>query len=365
VRRAGAWLLLGAIACGADARPPSAGEPPDPLEVPPPVAADAGAEGRGPGPASPGDAEAAREPRADGAGPDVGAPARDAGASPASGAAGGDRAGGGAIVVPDAGAFPRPGPGDGDLVQKPPYTFGPDSRAQAGVPKGKLLPLKVPSQVYGRTYDVTLYVPAQLDPETPAPLMVFQDAHHYVDDARAPIVFDNLIHKKEIPALVGIFIEPRDRSVEYDSLGDKYARFLLEDVLPAVGKTYALTTDPRRRAIAGFSSGGICAFTVAWERPDAFGLVMTHNGSFVNIRGGNRYPGLVRQAERKPIKVSLLSGTKDLVNNYGSWPEGNKAMAAALEERGYVYRFLFGEAGHGFAHSGPDFPETLRWLWRE
>ena len=158
-----------------------------------------------------------------------------------------------------------------------------------------------------------VYVPKQYDPAKPACVMVFQDGHAYVDehgDFRVPMVFDNLIAKKEMPVTIGIFIDPgqrrrhkspagtrwkaSNRSFEYDTLSDQYARFLLEEILPEVGKDYKLTDEPEGRAICGISSGGICAFTVAWQRPDAFSKVLSHVGSFTNIRGGYVYPTLIR-----------------------------------------------------------------------
>jgi enterochelin esterase family protein len=188
----------------------------------------------------------------------------------------------------------------------------------------------------GTVRDYWVYVPKQYDGSQPANVMVFQDGGGYVDPKgqfRADVVFDNLIHKKEMPVTIGIFINPgvipaaregqkprQNRSFEYDSLGDQYARFLLEEILPEVSKEYKLTSEASGRAIGGISSGGICAWTVAWERPDAFGKVLSHVGSFTNIRGGHFYPALIRKTERKPIRVFLQDGSGDLDNVHGSWP---------------------------------------------
>ena len=183
-------------------------------------------------------------------------------------------------------------------------------------------------------------------------MYVNQDGIQY----EAPKVFDNLIHKKEMPVTIGIFIQPgdiplkegeapqkradgrpaprRNRSVEYDTLSDKYATFLLEEILPEVGKKYNLTKDPEGRCIAGSSSGGICAFTVAWERPDQFRKCFTTVGSFTNIRGGHEYPDMIRKTEKKPIRVFQQDGSNDLDNQLGSWPLANQAMASSLKSEG-------------------------------
>ena len=155
-----------------------------------------------------------------------------------------------------------------------------------------------------------------------------------------------------------------NRSAEYDSLGDQYARFLVDELLPQVGKTYNLSPDPSNRGICGASSGGIAAFTVAWERPDQFRKVISHIGSFTNIRGGHVYPSLIRQAAVRPIRVFLQDGSNDLDNQFGNWPLANQDMAAALKFRGYDYRFEYGDGGHTHKHGGALLPDALRWLWR-
>ncbi len=209
--------------------------------------------------------------------------------------------------------------------------------------------------------------------------MVFQDAQLYLGpQTNIPVVFDNLIHKQEMPVTIGLFVSPGDkgpgspilggsdnRSFEYDSLGDQYARFLLEELLPQVEKDYKITADPDGRAICGISSGGICAFTVAWERPDAFRKVVSHCGSFTSIRGGHTYPSLIRRTEAKPLRVFLQSGAKDLDVVFGNWPLANQEMATALAYRDYDYQFVFGEGGHSLKHGGAIFPDTMRWLWRD
>jgi len=268
------------------------------------------------------------------------------------------------------------------LVAADDYKLGPDSMPQEGVPRGEVTKYKWESKVFpGTVRDYWVYVPAQYDSTKPACVMIFQDGNNYQrtnGEFRAPIVFDNLIHKKEIPVTIGIFINPGDvppagdsqkgrsnRSFEYDSLGDLYARFLLEEILPEVGKKYNLAQDPDARAICGISSGGICAWTVAWERPEAFHKVLSHVGSFTNIRGGHVYPALIRKTEKKPIRVFLQDGAKDLDNLHGNWPLANQEMAATLKFAGYDYKFEFGTEGHSGKHGGAILPDSLRWLWRD
>jgi len=263
------------------------------------------------------------------------------------------------------------------------YKLGPDSMRQEGVPQGRVQgPFTWKSQVFRDTVrQYWIYAPAQYDAARPAAVMVFQDGHKYVNaeqEYRVPIVFDNLIHKREMPVTIGVFVNPGqrgetlpadpwradNRSAEYDSLGDQYARFLVDELLPEVGKTYNLSPDPSNRGICGASSGGIAAFTAAWERPDQFRKVISHIGSFTNIRGGHVYPSLIRQGAVRPIRVFLQDGSNDLDNQFGNWPLANQEMAAALKFRGYDYRFEYGDGGHTHKHGGALLPDALRWLWR-
>lgn len=227
-----------------------------------------------------------------------------------------------------------------------------------------------------------VYVPAQYDKAHPAAVMVFQDRHKYVNteqEYRVPVVFDNLIHKKEMPVMIGVFVNPghlgeqlpedpwrsTNRSQEYDTLSEHYARFLIEELLPEVAKSYNLTSDPEARAVGGASSGGICSFTVAWERPDVFRKVLSHIGSYTNIRGGHVYPALIRKSSLRPLRVFLQDGSNDLDNAHGNWPLANQEMAAALRFRGYDYRFEYGDGAHTHKHGGALLPDALRWLWRD
>ncbi|MGN6132868.1 MAG: alpha/beta hydrolase [Aureliella sp.] len=265
------------------------------------------------------------------------------------------------------------------------YKLGPDSQVQPDVPAGKVTEMVWESQIFPDTKRrISVYIPAQYDGSKPAAVLVFQDGHAYVDPKgqfRATTVMDNLIHRGEMPVTVGIFIDPghkgplpekrgwqptpRNRSFEYDTLSDQYARFLLEEILPEIGKQAKLTTNPDGRAICGISSGGICAFTVAWERPDEFRKVISHVGSFVNIRGGHNYEALIRKTPAKPLRVFLQDGSGDLDNEHGNWPLANQQMAAALKFKKADYRFEYGEGAHNGTHGGAILPDTLRWIWRD
>jgi enterochelin esterase family protein len=262
------------------------------------------------------------------------------------------------------------------------YTEHPDSRPRSDVPKGKLTQQpQWKSKIFdGTTRDWWVYVPSQYKADSPACVMVFQDGGGYKDFV--PTVFDNLIAMGDMPVTVGIFINPGarpgpegrgQRSVEYDTLSDRYARFLLEEILPEVEKTVKLRHDPDSRAIAGTSSGGICAWTVAWERPDEFRKVLSWVGSFTNIasgktlrEGGHNYEALIRKTRpKKPIRAFLQDGANDLDNNNGNWPLANQQMAKALEFAGYDYKFVYGDGFHSNRHGRAILPDSLRWLWRD
>ncbi len=259
------------------------------------------------------------------------------------------------------------------------YTVHPDSVEKPDVPKGKLIQMpKWESKIFpDTTRDWWVYVPAQHKPENPACVMVWQDgagAKNYV-----PVVMDNLIAKGDLPVVVNIFISPgarkaggSNRSFEYDTLSDQYARFLLEEILPEVEKTVKLRHDAQSRAIAGISSGGICAFTVAWERPNEFSKVLSWVGSFTNIasgttlrEGGHNYPALIRKTPKKPIRVFLQDGENDLDNVHGNWPLANQQMAKSLAFAGYDYKFEYGHGFHSDRYGRAILPDSLRWLWRD
>ena len=257
------------------------------------------------------------------------------------------------------------------------YKLGPDSQFKPDVPHGRIERFQFTNSTVfpGTVRDGGVYIPAQYDPAKPAALMVFQDGIGYMGTNgswRAPLVFDNLIAAREMPVTVAIFLNPgmrgqqSNRSFEYDSLGDAYVRFLVNEAIPFVTNKYSLviTADPEMRAVCGSSSGGICAFTVAWERPDQFRKVLSTIGSFTNIRGGHNYPALIRKTERKPIRVFLQDGSNDLNNLHGDWPLANQTMASALRFMGYDHKFVLGDGSHNARHGGAIFPDALRWLWR-
>ena len=234
------------------------------------------------------------------------------------------------------------------------YFDPPEVVEHAGVPKGKLTRQDSwESKIFPNTKrDWWVYVPAQYKDEQPACVMVFQDGAGYT--GFVPNIFDNLIAKGEMPVTVAVLINPGgparpQRSIEYDTLSDRYARFLLEEILPEVEKTVKLRHDPESRAIAGISSGGICSWTVAWERPDEFRKVLSWVGSFTNIasganrhEGGHNYEALIRKTPNKPIRVFLQDGANDLDNDNGNWPLANQQMAKALDFAKYDYQFVFG-----------------------
>ena len=262
------------------------------------------------------------------------------------------------------------------------YPLGPDSERHPEVPKGAVTKYEWTSKIFpGTVRDYWVCVPAQYDPGRPTCVMIFQDGGGYVAEDgrwRVPVVFDNLIHKHEMPVAIGIFINPGvlparsdseqaryNRSFEYDALGDRYARFLLDEILPEVGRHYNLSSDPNDRAISGLSSGGICAFTAAWNRPDAFHRVLSFIGSFTNLRGGEIYPSLIRKTEPKPLRVFLQDGKNDLNLYAGNWYIANQDMASALEYAGYDSTFVVGTEGHNAKHGTAILPDALRWLWRD
>jgi enterochelin esterase-like enzyme len=264
------------------------------------------------------------------------------------------------------------------------YILGPDSQPQARVPNGCIAKYRWDnSSIYpGTERDYWVYVPSQYDASKPACLMVFQDGEKFLrpdGSYRVPIVADNLIHRGEMPITICLFINPgscpgqsvpdylpdQPRQIEYDTLSDRYADFLLKEIMVEVRRDYNLTDDPNLRAIGGASSGAICAWTVAWERPDSFRKILSIVGSFADIRGGHNYPSLIRKTRPKPIRIFLQSGANDLDWEFGNWPLANKQMAAALKFAGYDYKFVFGKGGHSGKHGGSILPDSLRWLWRD
>jgi len=251
------------------------------------------------------------------------------------------------------------------------------------VPKGDVTKytFKTSKIFPGTVRDFWVYVPKQYDPAKPACVYVNQDGVQW----NAPAVFDTLIHKKEMPITIGIFVmhgkvpaangqalDRFNRSFEYDGLGDNYARFLLDELLPAVekltapdGRAIKLSNDGNDRCIGGSSSGAICAFTVAWERPDAFRRVFSAIGTYVGLRGGNEYPTLIRKVEPKPIRIFLQDGSKDQDIYGGDWWMANQEMERSLKFAGYEVNHAWGDGGHSNEHGTKIFPDAMRWLWKD
>lgn len=263
--------------------------------------------------------------------------------------------------------------------------YNPDSYPKPGVPRGTVSEKRtIVSKIYdGMTSNYWVYAAPGVDPAVPAPLMVWQDGQGQVGEfshSRLFTVTENLVAQKLLPPLVYVMIQPGQspqgramRSIEYDTISDRYARFLMEEVLPEVEKTYKLRQDGYSRAIGGESSGGICAFNVAWLMPDKFARVHSAVGSFTSIQwhpeekleGGNVYPFKVRKEPKRNIRVWMSDGSDDLENQFGSWPMQAIQMANSLKLREYDFHFRFGTAAHGGAQAALDLPESLAWLWRD
>jgi enterochelin esterase-like enzyme len=287
------------------------------------------------------------------------------------------------------------------LIQQKPnpdseYRLGPDTMSWPEVPKGEVRgPFTLPCNVYpGTQHTYWVYVPAQYDPKMATALMVYQDGQAFKDehgDIRAQNVMDNLIYRREIPVMIGVFINPgrtpeqpepspqtewgdrtTNRGVEYNTPNDKYARIITEELLPALEKDYNISKDPDMRGIGGSSSGAIAAFMVAWERPNEFRKVLSNVGSFTNIHGGDVYADRVRTTRKKPIRVFLCDGRNDnrgmRDNKYDQrwdWFYQNVRLKDALEKKGYDLNYTFGMNNHGQKFGGAVFPDMMRWLWRD
>ena len=276
------------------------------------------------------------------------------------------------------------------------YHLGPDSMAQDGVPKGEIRgPFVIQSKAYpGTQHTYWVYVPAQYDPSMAASLMIFQDGQAFKDekgDMRAQNVMDNLIYRREIPVMIGVFINPgrtpeqtepspqagwgdgfTNRGTEYNTLDDKYARVVTEELMPVLYKEYSLSKDPAQHGIGGSSSGAIAAFTVAWERPNEFRKVLSNVGSFTNIRGGHVYADKVLASPKKPIRVFLCDGRNDNRGMRGGkydetwdWFYQNVRLMKALTAKGYEVNYTWGMNNHGQKFGGVALPEMMRWLWRD
>lgn len=254
-----------------------------------------------------------------------------------------------------------------------------DCYPHTGVPQGTLSAKLVHrSRIYkGMECNYWIYVPAQYDGRTPAALMVWQDGQNHIrrnGKAKTLNVIDNLIHRGKIPVMITVFVAPghigeeQIRSREYDRIDDTYARFLRDELLPEVARKYKIRTDAYSRAIAGVSSGAVCAFNVAWRQPDQFSRVLSLIGSYASIagieQGGHLFPFKVRKGEVRNIRVWLQEGEGDLENEHGSWPLMNLQLANSLKFKGYDFHFSWGSGTHNAAHGYSELPVSLTWLWR-
>ncbi|MDP9172088.1 MAG: alpha/beta hydrolase-fold protein, partial [Acidobacteriota bacterium] len=301
-------------------------------------------------------------------------------------------------VAPGAGRGQRTAP---PMPPGPPpnsqYRLGPDSMPQEGVPKGEIRgPFHIQSNAYpGTQHTYWIYVPAQYDPAVPAALMVYQDGQAFKDengDLRAQNVMDNLIYRREIPIMLGVFINPgrtpeqaepspqtgwgdgtTNRGIEYNTPDDKYARVITEELMPALNKDYNISKDPEMRGIGGSSSGAIAAFAVAWERPNEFRKVLSNVGSFVNLQGGYVYPDRVLATDKKPIRVFLCDGRNDnrgigrggVYDEKRDWFFQNVRLMKALTQKGYDVNYAWCINLHGQIYGGAIMPDMMRWLWRD
>ncbi|MGH9722081.1 MAG: alpha/beta hydrolase [Bryobacteraceae bacterium] len=261
--------------------------------------------------------------------------------------------------------------------------FGPYSYPKSGVPQGRLSEkMGHTSKIYpDMKSDYWVWAPAQYNPSTPAALMVWQDGEVLAPremPSGAQIVFENLTHEKKIPVIVHVLISPgltgekRMRSIQYDTVSDTYARFLRDEILAEVSTKYNIRKDGYSRALAGDSSGGICAFNTAWHQPDQFSRVLSRIGSFTSIQwrpgvidGGNLYPFKIRKEAKRNIRVWLQDGAGDLENNHGSWPMQNIAMANSLKMMDYDFRFSWGNGSHSRNGGHAELAEEMMWLWRD
>ena len=266
------------------------------------------------------------------------------------------------------------------------YELGPDSQLKLDSPKGAISKHVLSPGKYfpGTPHNYALYVPKQYDAAKPTPFMIFLDGSGALGSGvRAPIVFDNLIAKGDLPPMIGIFIDPGvlpargdaqsrfERVFEYDSLSDRFANFLADELVTEVAKSYNLSKDPNDRGLYGVSTGAVGAFAAAWNRPDQFRRVLSFIGTFVSMKGADGLPALIRKTEAKPIRIFLQAGKNDhIAPNQpwgtfygGSWPINNQVMLEAFQFAGYDAKLVLGDEGHNMKHGGAILPEALRWLW--
>ncbi len=262
------------------------------------------------------------------------------------------------------------------------YPADPAKQPHPEIPKGEVLKFdfNTPAIYPGTKRTYWVYVPAQYNPNKPACLYVDMDDVQF----SAPTVFDYLINKGEMPVTIGVFIGSGtvmkndteavryNRSHEFDSMNNDFVNFLLNELLPDVenkktsdGRAIRISKDANDHAIAGASSGAICGFTAAWQRPDAFSRVFSAIGTYVGMRGGDQYPVLIRKTEPKPIRIFLQDGSNDAWNPlFANWYTSNLAMEAALSFSGYEVAHSWGNGGHDGKQADAIFPDVMRWLWK-
>jgi gluconolactonase len=264
------------------------------------------------------------------------------------------------------------------------YQLQPDSLVQPGVPKGEMLQFDLTSKLYypGSKTTIYVYVPKEYSPDKPACLYVGLDGAGF----HVTTVLDNLIYKKQVPVTIGVFVPSSsiyqpgksygiryDRCFEYDSTNDRFDKYLVNEVLPQVerlsttdGRAIRISADPNDHMIAGASSGGICAFTAAWQHPDLFRRVFSAIGTYVGMRGGDMYPTLIRKTEPKPIRIFLQDGAADSWNAlFDNWYTQNKSMEESLRFAGYDVEHNWGVLGHEGSHADSLFPSAMKWIWRD
>ena len=267
------------------------------------------------------------------------------------------------------------------------YALTADSQPR-NVPHGRVLQSELPPGQFfpGTPHAYAVYLPPNA-PAGPLPYMIFLDGSSYLGNGlRAPVVLDNLIAAKAIPPMIGIFVDPGvlpairpdaqnryERVFEYDSLSNRYAQFLLTELLPAVAKQHALSQDPNEHAIAGTSTGAVGAFVAAWHRPDQFRRVLSLIGTYVAMKGADTLPEIVRKTEAKPLRIWMQDGANDHITPTepygtffaGTWPRANQMLFDALEFEGYDAKLTIGTGGHDTKQGAAELPEALRWLWRD
>jgi iron(III)-enterobactin esterase len=286
---------------------------------------------------------------------------------------------------------------DGDIKIGPMYMAAPETKVREDVPKGmlksftmdrkdsKFFPIndKLKNKP---TREVSVYIPKQYVPGTPAAFAVIQDASYR---KQLPTILDNMIHDKRLPVIVPIFVanggfdsKGSERGLEYDTLSGKYAEFIEAEVLPQVEKETGvkLTKDPEGRCTMGGSSGGLAAFTMAWYHPEWYHRVLIYSGTFVNTQspvnpetphGGWEYhEKIISKSEKKPIRMWMEvgendNGAKSPATGFRNWVIANNDMAKVLKAKGYHYRYVFAlGAGHTDGKVvNQTLPEALLYVW--